>query len=160
MTNPSNYQQKVQTGEIESKGFEISGSHMLNDWVDVAASYSYTDAEITEDEFNPDVVGNTPAQTAKHKATLWADYYATDKLSLNAGVRYEGGMQLDKQNSDELPSVTLVDIGGNYQINPMLTVGASVNNLFDKTYVGACYDINNCWMGPERQMSVSLKANF
>ncbi|MGP5066690.1 TonB-dependent siderophore receptor [Psychrobacter alimentarius] len=155
-----NYRSQTQTGEIRSKGFEVSGSHMLNDWVDVAASYSYTDAEITADEFNPDVVGNTPAQTAKHKATLWADYYATDKLTLNAGVRYEGGMQLDKQNSDELPSVTLVDIGGNYQINPMLTVGASINNLFDKTYVGACYDINNCWMGPERQMSVSLKANF
>ncbi|PKH81994.1 TonB-dependent siderophore receptor [Psychrobacter sp. 4Bb] len=160
VTNPANSQQKVQTGEIESKGFEISGSRMLNDWVDLAASYSYTDAEITEDEFNPDVVGNTPAQTAKHKATLWADYYATDKLTLNAGVRYEDGMQIDKQNTDELPSVTLVDVGGSYQINPMLTVGASINNLFDKTYVGACYDINNCWMGPERQMSVSLKANF
>ncbi|WP_201512577.1 TonB-dependent siderophore receptor [Psychrobacter alimentarius] len=155
-----NYRSQTQTGEIRSKGFEVSGSHMLNDWVDVAASYSYTDAEITADEFNPDVVGNTPAQTAKHKATLWTDYYATDKLTLNAGVRYEDGMQLDKQNSDELPSVTLVDIGGNYQINPMLTVGASINNLFDKTYVGACYDINNCWMGPERQLSVSLKANF
>jgi len=160
VTNPANSQQKVQTGEIESKGFEISGSHMLNDWVDLAASYSYTDAEITEDEFNPDVVGNTPAQTAKHKATLWADYYATDKLTLNAGIRYEDGMQIDKQNTDELPSVTLVDVGGSYQINPMLTVGASINNLFDKTYVGACYDINNCWMGPERQMTVSLKANF
>lgn len=160
VTNPANSQQKVQTGEITSKGFEVSGSHMLSDWVDIAASYSYTDAEITEDEFNPDVVGNTPAQTAKHKATLWADYYATDKLTLNAGVRYEDGMQLDKQNSDELPSVTLVDIGGSYQINPMLAVGASINNLFDKTYVGTCYDSNNCWMGPERQMSVSLKANF
>ncbi|SJN24277.1 TonB-dependent siderophore receptor [Psychrobacter sp. JB385] len=155
-----NYRSQTQTGKIRSKGFEVSGSHMLNDWVDVAASYSYTDAEITADEFNPDVVGNTPAQTAKHKATLWTDYYATDKLTLNAGVRYEDGMQLDKQNSDELPSVTLVDVGGNYQINPMLTVGASINNLFDKTYVGACYDINNCWMGPERQLSVSLKANF
>ncbi|MDN3448491.1 TonB-dependent siderophore receptor [Psychrobacter sp. APC 3281] len=160
VTNPADYRQKVQTGEIQSKGFEISGSRMLNDWVDLAASYSYTDAEITEDEFNPDVVGNTPAQTAKHKATLWADYYATDKLTLNAGIRYEDGMQIDKQNSDELPSVTLVDVGGSYQINPMLAVGASINNLFDKTYVGACYDINNCWMGPERQMSVSLKANF
>lgn len=155
-----NYRSQTQTGEISSKGFEVSGSHMLNDWVDIAASYSHTDAEITEDEINPDLVGNTPAQVAKHKATLWADYYATDKLTLNAGVRYEGGMQLDKQNSDELPSVTLVDIGGNYKINPMLTVGASINNLFDKTYVGTCYDINNCWMGPERQMSVSLKANF
>jgi len=160
VSEPPNYVRKTQTGEITSKGFEVSGSHMLNDWVDVAASYSYTDAKITEDEFNPDVVGNTPAQVAKHKATLWADYYATDKLTLNAGVRYKGGMQIDKQNSDDLSSVTLVDIGGSYHINPMLTLGASINNLFDKTYVGACYDINNCWMGPERQMSVSLKANF
>jgi len=154
------YTDQTQTGEIESKGFEISGSRMLNDWVDLSASYSYTDAEITEEEINPEVVGNTPAQTAKHKATLWADYYATDKLTLNAGIRYEDGMQIDKQNTDELPSVTLVDIGGNYQINPMLAVGASINNLFDKTYVSSCYDINNCWMGPERQMTVSLKANF
>ncbi len=154
------YRSQTQTGEITSKGFEVSGSHMLSEWVDIAASYSYTDAEITKDEFNPDVVGNTPAQTAKHKATLWADYYATDKLTLNAGVRYEDGMQLDKQNSDALPSVTLVDIGGSYKVNPMLTVGASINNLFDKTYVGTCYDSNNCWMGPERQISVSLKANF
>jgi len=155
-----NYRSQTQTGEIESKGFEVSASHMLNDWVDVAASYSYTDAEITEEEINPEVIGNTPAQTAKHKATLWADYYATDKLTLNAGVRYEDGMQIDRQNTDELPSVTLVDVGGSYQINPMLTVGASINNLFDKTYVSSCYDINNCWMGPEREMSVSLKANF
>ncbi len=155
-----NYTNQTQTGEIESKGFEVSASRMLNDWVDLAASYSYTDAEITEEEVNPETVGNMPAQIAKHKATLWADYYATDKLTLNAGVRYEGGMQLDKQNSDELPSVTLVDVGGSYRINPMLTVGASINNLFDKTYVGACYDINNCWMGPEREMSVSLKASF
>ena len=69
-------------------------------------------------------------------------------------------MQIDRLNTDELPSVTLVDIGGNYQINPMLAVGASINNLFDKRYVGACYDINNCWMGPERQMSVSATAKF
>ena len=155
-----NYTNQTQTGEIESKGFEISGSRMLNDWVDVAASYSYTDAEITEDEFNPETVGNMPAQIAKHKATLWADFYPSDKLTLNAGVRYQDGMQIDRLNTDELPSVTLVDIGGSYRINPMLTVGASINNLFDKTYVGACYDINNCWMGPEREMSVSLKASF
>lgn len=121
------YRSQTQTGEITSKGFEVSGSHMLSDWVDIAASYSYTDAEITEDEFNPDVVGNTPAQTAKHKATLWADYYATDKLTLNAGVRYEDGMQLDKQNSDELPSVTLVDIGGSYQIHPRCSRSALVS---------------------------------
>ena len=49
-------------------------------------------------------------------------------------------MQLDKQNSDELPSVTLVDIGGNYD-QPNACCRRGINNLFDKTYVGACYDI-------------------
>ena len=63
-----NYTNQTQTGEIESKGFEVSASRMLNDWVDLSASYSYTDAEITEEEINPEVIGNTPAQIAKHKA--------------------------------------------------------------------------------------------
>lgn len=156
----ADYTKQTQTGEIESKGFEVTGSTMLTDWMDVFASYSYTDAEITEDEYNPEVVGNTPVQTAKHKATLWADFYPTDKLTLNAGVRVQSGMKVDRQNSDDLPSVTLFDIGGEYRVNDWLSTGLSVSNLFDKRYVGSCYDANNCWMGDERQVSMSVTTNF
>jgi len=155
-----NYLNQTQTGEIGSQGFEISANHLVNDWMDIAASYSYTDAEIRKDVINPETVGNMPAQIAKHKATLWADFYPSDKLTLNAGVRYQDGMQIDRINTDELPSVTLVDIGGRYQLNPTWSLGASVSNLFDKTYVGNCFDVNNCWMGPEREMSVSATAKF
>lgn len=154
------YRDQTQTGEIESKGFEISGSHMVNDWMDIAASYSYTDAKITKDELAPQYEGNTPEQVAKNKATIWADFYPSEKVKLNAGVRYQDGMQIDRQNSDELPSVTLVDIGGSYQLNDIWSIDASISNLFDKTYVGTCYDMSNCWMGPERQMSMSVTAKF
>ena len=79
---------------------------------------------------------------------------------LNTGVRYQQGMQVDRENSDELPSVTLVDIGGSYQLNDRWRIEANISNLFDKTYVGSCYDKANCWMGPERQMSLSATAKF
>ena len=75
-------------------------------------------------------------------------------------IRHRAGMQVDRQNSDALPSVTLVDLAGSHQISPTLSAGLSVSNLFNKTYVGSCYDKTNCWMGAERQASVSLTANF
>lgn len=82
------------------------------------------------------------------------------KTAVQVGVRHIAGMQIDRENSDTLPSVTLVDLAGSYQINPTFDVGLTVSNLFDKTYVGSCYDRNNCWMGAERQASVSLTAKF
>lgn len=155
-----NYRNQTQTGEISAKGFEISGSQGVNDWMEISAGYSYTDAEITKDEVNPHYVGNTPEQVAKHKATLWADFYPTDNLTLKAGLRYQQGMQIDRLNSDELPSVTVMDIGGSWRVNDTWNVDANVSNLFDKTYVGTCFDTSNCWMGPERQVSMSVRARF
>ena len=107
-----------------------------------------------------DRVGNTPQQIAKHNATLWASMKPNSKTAVQVGVRHIAGMQIDRENSDTLPSVTLVDLAGSYQINPTFDVGLTVSNLFDKTYVGSCYDRNNCWMGAERQASVSLTAKF
>lgn len=155
-----NYRDQTQTGEIESQGFEMSVQNRVNDWMDLSVGYSYTDAKITKEELNPEVVGNAPPLVAKHKATLWGNFYPTERLKLNAGIRYQAGMKIDRQNTDTLPAVTLVDVGGDYQLNDWLSIGASVSNVFDKSYVGACYDLNNCWMGPERQMVVSVKADF
>lgn len=155
-----NYRNQTQTGEISSKGFEVSAIQRVGDWIDLSASYSYTDAEITKDEVNPHYVGNMPEQVAKHKATLWADFYPTDDLTLKAGLRYQQGMQIDRLNSDELPSVTVMDVGGSWRVNDIWSIDANVSNLFGKTYVGACFDTSNCWMGPERQMSMGVHAKF
>ena len=75
-------------------------------------------------------------------------------------MRYIGGTELDRRNIDTLPSVTLLDLGGEYYVNDWLSIGASVNNVTDETYVSSCYDISNCWYGPERQVAVSMTADF
>jgi iron complex outermembrane receptor protein len=154
------WSKQTQTGEITSKGFEVAANHRLTDWLDIGLGYGYVDAEISKDEYNPQLVGNMPQQVAKHKASLWANITPTDKTSVNIGVRHHAGMQIDKENSDTLPSVTLVDLVGKYKINDTYSAGLNISNLFDKTYVGSCYDKNNCWMGPERQVSMSLTAKF
>lgn len=153
-----NYRKFKQVGETESRGFEASISNRVNDWMDVAASYSLTDVEIIRDD--EPFIGNTPARIAKHQANLWTNFYPTEDLKLNLGVRYQSGMEIDKANSGTLPSVTLVDLGAKYWINDWLSTAFSVSNLLDKRYVGSCYDANNCWMGPERQMSLSVTADF
>lgn len=158
--NSSDWLTVTQTGEITSKGFEISADHRFNKWLNVGLGYGYVDAEITKDEFHPEYVGKMPQQVAKHKASLWAGITPNNKTILNLGVRYQSGMQINQANSDTLPSVTLVDVSGSYQISPTLTAGLNVSNLFDKTYVGSCYNRNNCWMGAERQASISLTAKF
>ena len=56
--------------------------------------------------------------------------------------------------------LTLLDLGGEYYVNDWLSIGASVNNVTDETYVSSCYDISNCWYGPERQVAVSMTADF
>lgn len=153
-----NYRKFKQVGETESKGFEASINNRVNDWMDVAASYSLTDAEIIRDD--KQFIGNTPAQIAKHQANVWTNFYPTEDLKLNLGVRYQSGMEIDKANSGSLPAVTLVDLGAKYWVNDWLSTGISISNLLDKRYVGSCYDSNNCWMGPERQMSLSVNAKF
>lgn len=153
-----NYRKFKQVGETESRGFEASVQQYVNDWLDIAASYSLTDVEIVRDD--TPFIGNTPAQIAKHQANLWTNFYPTESLKLNLGVRYQSGMKIDKANSGKLPAVTLVDVGGSYQINDTFSLGMNINNVFNKEYVGTCYDRNNCWMGQERQGSVSLTADF
>ncbi len=154
------WSKQTQTGEITSKGFEVAANHRFTDWLDIGLGYGYVDAEISKDEYNPQLVGNMRQQVAKHKASLWANITPTHKTSVNIGVRHHAGMQIDKENSDTLPSVTLVDLVGKYKINDTYSAGLNISNLFDKTYVGSCYDKNNCWMGPERQVSMSLTAKF
>lgn len=67
------WSKQTQTGEITSKGFEVAANHRLTDWLDIGLGYGYVDAEISKDEYNPQLVGNMRQQVAKHKASLWAN---------------------------------------------------------------------------------------
>lgn len=167
--DPENVLFSVQGGEIRSRGVELEAKAALNANVNLTASYTYTDAEYTEDTL---LKGKTPVQVPKHMASLWSDYTfhetALSGVTIGAGVRYVGESQglyaetpantaagLSNQNF-KVAGYTTVDAALKYDLArfglPGSSVGVNVNNLFDREYVASCYRDYACYWGAERQI--------
>jgi iron complex outermembrane receptor protein len=59
-----------------------------------------------------------------------------------------------------VPGYALIDAAASYRLTDRTTLGVTVSNLADKRYVGACHDANNCWMGAQRSVEMSLSTRF
>lgn len=153
----------VQSGEIRSRGVELEAKAALNANVNLTASYTYTDAEYTEDT---QLKGKTPVQVPKHMASLWSDYTfhetALSGVTIGAGVRYVGESQglystgTEQNQNFKVAGYTTLDAALKYDLGrfglPGSTVGVNVNNLFDRDYVASCYREYACYWGAERQI--------
>jgi len=154
---------RIQSGEIRSRGVELEAKAALNANVNLTASYTYTDAEYTEDT---QLKGKTPVQVPKHMASLWSDYTfhetALSGVTVGAGVRYVGETQglysagPDVNQNFTVAGYTTVDAALKYDLGrfglPGSTVGVNVNNLFNRDYVASCYREYACYWGAERQI--------
>jgi iron complex outermembrane receptor protein len=155
----------IQSGEIRSRGVELEAKAALNANINMTASYTYTDAEYTEDT---NLKGKTPNQVPKHMASLWGDYTfhetALSGVTLGAGVRYVGESKGIYSANDtanvnqnfDVAGYTTVDAALKYDLArfgmPGSTIGVNVNNLFDREYVASCYREYACYWGAERQI--------
>ncbi|MEW5057765.1 MAG: TonB-dependent siderophore receptor [Cycloclasticus sp.] len=158
---------KIQTGEVESKGIELEINSQLSDNLQLMFNYTWLDMEVTKD--NTGLVGKTPIWVAEDTASLWANYDmnrgALAGATAGLGIRYVGKTQLDALNTATVPSYTLVDLALSYDLGAMksslsgTTVMFTANNIFDKRYT-SCYDSNNCWFGAERTVEATVKFEF
>jgi iron complex outermembrane receptor protein len=171
ITDPSSadYQGQLQVGEVTSQGAEFEARWYPTDSVDVLASYTYLDVEITEDGDNG-LQGTTPIYVPEHSATLWANYYvssgALDGARLGGGARYVGEMQMDASNTQgKVPSYTVVDLSLGYDLGYAsdslsgAQANLIINNLFD-TDSYTCYDKYNCWYGAEQSIELNVNYEF
>ncbi len=163
--DPDNPGFDVQTGEIRSRGIELEGLASFDFGLNLTASYTYLDVEITES--NDGTAGNRPAGSAEHWASAWGDYTfqagSFAGLGAGLGVRYIGSSAGDVQNSFEAPSYTLFDAAIRYDLG-RLTPGlrgsefaVNVSNLLDKRYVASCARIDRCFQGVGRNVVGTLK---
>lgn len=153
----------VQTGQVESKGIELELNSQVTEDLMLSANLTWLDMQVSED-LDSDLIGKTPVWVAEKMASLWANYHFTNTLPglmVGAGYRYVGETQLDKYNSDTVPSYGLLDLVTSYQFaNQDIKLTGSISNLTDERYVGACYDASNCWMGSERMVEVGVEFSF
>ncbi|WP_231755228.1 TonB-dependent siderophore receptor [Bordetella sp. N] len=137
----------VQDGEVRSRGLELEAKTALTSGLNVAASYTYLDSEITKDNANlatgVSKKGLRPASVPRHMAGLFVDYtQRTGPLAgvgVGAGVRYVGS-SYNSPNTVKIGGYTLVDAVLRYDLGQLssdlkgLRASLSATNLFNKRY--------------------------
>ncbi len=160
-------------GAVRSQGLELEARLQVTESLRLLGSYTFTDIEYSKSVFSAvdstlDNKGNTPTQSVRHMASLWADYRFVDRLaglSTGAGIRYVGKSWADAENTQRIPSYTLFDAAIGYDLANVGLPGAEVrlnaNNLTDKKYVAACgSSLNYCYMGEERNVTATVSHEF
>lgn len=106
--------------------------------LNVIASYSYTDAEVTKDNFYG--VGNQLANVPKNSASLWTTYELQQGnlkgLGFGIGAFLIGARQGDLDNTFTLPGYTRTDAAIYYR-GDRWKANLNFQNLFNVNYVRA-----------------------
>jgi iron complex outermembrane receptor protein len=170
---------QIQSGEVQSRGFELEGKASLSDNLDITAAYAYLDNKVSKSNNTVSVApgsgaANGPAESAegktsvaipRHTASAWADYTLREGqmkgFGVGGGVRYVGSTWADDANSLKVPGYTLFDAAAHYDIpninSPMdnLRLALNVTNLANKEYVASCSGYGWCWYGSQRTVQAS-----
>ncbi|WBS04743.1 TonB-dependent siderophore receptor [Pseudoduganella sp. SL102] len=160
VVNTPTFNQYTQNGEVRSTGIELSWNQALTERLDFTLGLTHLDMEVTKNALDPALVGKTPVWVADKGASLWLTYTPLDTLDLSAGIRHVGASQMDEANTAQVPSYTLFDAAAMFRVNRTWSVGLTASNLGDKRYVGACHSAQNCWMGAERSVELTVHARF
>lgn len=160
VVNTADFFQYTQNGEVTSRGIELAATWSPVPDLALTTNYNYQDVEITENALDPSLEGKTPEWVADEQASVWANYNLTDALMFGGGVRYVGNSPVDKANSDQVPSYTLVDLVMSYTLSERYELGLSASNLTDKRYIGACAGVSRCWMGAQRSVEFTVNVQL
>jgi iron complex outermembrane recepter protein len=126
----------VQTGEQRSQGIELDvAGEILPGW-NVIGSYTYTDAEVTEDNTIP--VGNQLDNVPENQVSLWTTYQiqqgSLQGLGFGLGLFYVGERQGNLANEFTLSDYFRTDASLFYERGSLRTA-INIRNLFDQDYV-------------------------
>lgn len=165
--DPVNPNFSVQTGEVRSRGVELSGVASLTDGLSVRASYAYLDNEIIKD--NSGNAGHRLSNVPAHIASLWADYTIQEQtlkgLGFGGGGRYVGSTYATNANTAKIPDYAVFDAAVHYDLGeavPTLQgtqLALNASNIFDKEYVSVCSAVGCRW-GLGRTVYASVRYSW
>ena len=124
----------------EHSGFEAEIIGEVFEGLDLIATYSYLDTEITMDNGDPDNVGNEIPNAPNHLGSFFAQYQiprtfdSIEGISIGGGVRYVGETWDSESNVFRIPDYTLLEANVNVQVSEDLTVQVIGRNLTDEEY--------------------------
>lgn len=134
-TDPEQPSFQVPIGEARSQGIEFEVIGKVTEKLDLIASYTYTDTEVTKN--NDGTEGNQLPNVPKSAGSLWGTYQLMNNFRVGAGVYVSGRRYGDNANTYELPGYARVDAMAAYKWRigaSALTAQVNINNLLDKDY--------------------------
>ena len=157
-SDPDNPGAESQTGEVRSQGFEVEALASFPFGLDLIASYTFQDVEVTEDD-DEALEGNRPETVPEHLASLWADYTVPEGplagLGLGAGVRFKGSTFGDEENSFTVDEYVLVDAAVRYDWRNF-SFAVNAQNLLDNRHVASCQSESACFYGIDQTFTGSI----
>lgn len=164
MQDPANINNRIQTGEIRSRGIELEGKVQVNRSLTLLGAYTYLDLVNTSSAAN--ILGKRPIGIPRNAASLWGDYTfnggVLDGFGVSFGARYFGATAGNSTNTYDVPGVTLFDAGLHYDLAGLgpkfkgFKFALNATNLFDKSYVRLCQD-SGCYYGVRRDVIATLR---
>lgn len=125
-TDPKTYAGQMQNiDKVDIKGASLTSDWTVNNLL-FGASYDYVD---TEDK----KTGKELTYQPKNKGMVYVGYQQP-QFDIRAEVQHVGERFRDVSNTNSLDSYTLLNISGNYHVNPNLTISSRLNNLTDEDY--------------------------
>lgn len=150
----------INDGGIESKGFEASLSYQLSDNFRLYGSYTNNDSEYTDAAY----LGNGVIGAAEQMGVVSIDW-TRGNHSAGLSTKYVGERWLNQDNSAAVEAYTISDFYFGTSIGDLgnsvesIDINFTINNLFDKNYLGTIAT-NAAWIGAPRTAAISVKAVF
>ena len=159
ITDPSSPFNKIQGGEVVSKGFEIEINANPFNGLNIRAGFSNNDSETTESD-NTEILNRRPLEAGPETLyNFWANYEFQDGTldGFGIGLGFNGASErfaINYVSTGEfiLPSYTIANASVFYQADKY-RIGLKLNNAFNKEYYKGWTTINP-------QMPRALLANI
>jgi len=153
---PGNICCSVQTGEVNSRGFEAEMKAKVYPGLNIIASYTMQDVTVTKS--NDGDVGKVPLLVPRHMASAFADYTfqsgALAGFGFGAGVRYNGETFADRPNTITNAAYTVFDAGLHYRVDKGMSFALNVKNIADRV-VTACTTNGGCQFTSPRTVTAT-----
>lgn len=133
----------IVSGEQMSQGIELEGAFNLAPGLDFNFAYTFTDAEITEDNVLP--VGYRLAGVPEHAVSGWVRYTVQDGplkgFGVGVGGKYYSAQEGDQSytNPFKLPAYGLVNAALYYDRGPFYA-RVNFDNVLDREYYKGAYN--------------------
>ncbi|MGU7776338.1 TonB-dependent siderophore receptor [Burkholderia sp. MR1-5-21] len=153
----------IQTGEVRSRGIELSAVGKVTRELSIVASYVYQDVKNVR--ANDASLNHWPVDIPRPRqmASLWTDWtWQTGALAgfgIGGGIRYQSASAGAPDNSLTVASYTLYDAALHYGTRDW-RFALNVANLFDRRYISGCQSYSVCVFGNERTVLASVKYNW